>query len=189
VNGSLTAPMTFAANGLAGQVVVNAGNFSGANWLGTVTIGSQVLSPLPNYSQQASALGGGAIGLVPFRLHGQDCVPIDQSTVTTGFLPGNSVVLRHYGPVEWASTNPAEQRLIVERSESGGPWVDIRSTLVYTISSSNPRELIITSFNPTVAFDNPYDYRVRHTGQLRCRTTEVPGNVPVAGYTYTVFMR
>ncbi|MCC6284798.1 MAG: hypothetical protein IT439_05775, partial [Phycisphaerales bacterium] len=73
---------TFGSSGLLGQIVINASN--GANsWTGDVTVGSTTLATTPYYSNLPSALGGGAVGLVPYRVHGAASVPASGSTVLT----------------------------------------------------------------------------------------------------------
>ncbi len=101
VRGSLSGAVTIADDGLAGQVIVNAGNLGTPGvWSGTVTVGSIVLGPgqsppyqSPHYGVLSSALGGGAVGLAPFNLHPADCDPPHGASL--GFDPTTTVYLRH----------------------------------------------------------------------------------------------
>lgn len=128
---------------LHGQIILHAANFGATqkpltHWLGDILIGTglpnnwnQPGTPFvistnssrastggigPNYSSLSAALGGGAVGLVPFSRHASDCLPLQgqapcgfsfpQRTWPTagGFNGGTreTFVLRHYGPVfDW----------------------------------------------------------------------------------------
>ncbi len=100
--------ISVAASGLQGQVVMNAlGNTAGTYWNRPVYIDSTItLAPgssqpymAPNYNAGDSALGGGAVGVVPFHLHDNDCVPVNGGS-SAPIVTGSSVRLRFYGPVE-----------------------------------------------------------------------------------------
>lgn len=65
---------SFGTSGLLGQVVVNQ-NDASATWSGAAAVGSTSLSPVPDYANLSASLGGGAIGVGPYRLHREDCVP------------------------------------------------------------------------------------------------------------------
>ncbi len=73
-----TGGMQFAQGGLQGQVIINADS-AGFQWLGDVVAGASLLSHPSgsdgSYTQPSSVLGGGAVGLVPFDLHDEDCAP------------------------------------------------------------------------------------------------------------------
>ncbi|MDQ7014341.1 MAG: hypothetical protein Q9O74_10655, partial [Planctomycetota bacterium] len=60
--------------GLKGQVIINANNNSGT-WTGAVAVNSTALAPVPYYNNIAEDIGGGAVGLVPYYLHYNDCTP------------------------------------------------------------------------------------------------------------------
>ena len=110
--------IVLADGGLAGQVIINAGNLGTPGvWSGTVTVGSIVLGPgqsppnqSPHYGVLSSELGGGAVGLAPFNLHLTDCDPPHGASLE--FDPTTTVYLRHYGPVFWeAQSNPDPVRI------------------------------------------------------------------------------
>ena len=132
IAGSLTQNYIFGTSsisGLAGQVIINPAS-NGGTWSGNVrAIGSasSVLSPRPNYSAHATDLGGGAVGLVPFRLHREDtaispaadnsdspllnsefcgktylscdnCTPVRPNPTPFHFAPRH-ISLNYYGPI------------------------------------------------------------------------------------------
>ncbi|MFM9996188.1 MAG: hypothetical protein ACKVU4_10345 [Phycisphaerales bacterium] len=159
VAGSLAASITVGSGGLQGQIIINGGN-SGGSWTGTVTIGSTTLSG-PYYSNTASSLGGGAVGLAPFHLHDEDCTPPNGYS---GAPPGdNKLRLRWYGPLSWSSGDPVTVEYRVHPSQN---WTDITGDFTFEINPSNPRELVLTP-------DTPWDldaiiYRVIPTSNLKC---------------------
>lgn len=79
---SLVGTISFPANGLQGQIIVNGDNVGGT-WSGSVVVGAIQLDPgqsldankAPYYTRLASTLGGGSVGLAPFHLHGSNCTP------------------------------------------------------------------------------------------------------------------
>lgn len=123
---SLAGTVNFAGGELAGQVVVNSDNVGGT-WTGTVNVGSiSITNPVQGkYPQLSASLGGGAIGLAPFRMHELDSVPphnqllinqgISQRAFTSGSYP---VKVRHYGSVRYAGPNPAAHAAMTEESIS-----------------------------------------------------------------------
>lgn len=107
-----TAPVTIGGQ-LKGQVIINSQNSSSMLWDGATAINSQTLSPNSNFeiTQSSTDLGGGAIGMAPFRLWKNDCYPVwkDNDTITGGdglfeteFVPSGSkpVKIRFYGPIK-----------------------------------------------------------------------------------------
>src|SRR6185436_16934757 len=72
-------------HGLAGQITINADNAGGV-WTSPIRVGpngnaQQIILNSAGYTQTATAIGGGAVGLVPFRLHDEACAPPNGSTV------------------------------------------------------------------------------------------------------------
>ena len=56
-------------------------------WLGTITIGSTTLSHTSGvYTTLPSALGGGAVGLAPFKLHETACTPPHNQVSSPGSI-------------------------------------------------------------------------------------------------------
>ncbi|MBK9188286.1 MAG: hypothetical protein IPM33_04945 [Phycisphaerales bacterium] len=133
------------AGGLVGQIIVNAKNTTGV-WTGPVTVGGVGLLPRPYYANLSSTLGGGAVGLVPYGLHKEDCSPPHAPDGGCGLqysmrtwpasLDGGSrqtIVLRHYGPV---SNDSGLSPCLLERLAitcpypiaCPGPWEEVLST-------------------------------------------------------------
>jgi hypothetical protein len=121
-------------------------------------------------------LGGGAVGLVPYRLHGADWSPPNGSV---GLPIGNQVVLRFYGPIIWEEqTMP----VIVEYRSLALHlgWVDVSDDFVVE-AGANARELKVI---PTTSldFDIELEYRVRPRTSSSILCQGVSGNVPVASF-------
>lgn len=106
---SAAGTMTFPANGLDGQVIINSKN-NGSTWSSGGTVGGTSLSPIPYYNNLSSTLGGGAVGLVPYNLRQAESIaqsrdPADpcQSEIRMRTWPDGTqreaIVLHHYGPV------------------------------------------------------------------------------------------
>lgn len=161
---------------LGGLIVVN-GNDDGGEWLGTVVAGGGVsLSPnssqpnqAPYYERLASELGGGSVALAPFRMHKADCYPPDGSCFQGG-IPGNTVVIRYYGPVTWASGTPLTVEISANISACdilGGPWTDITNDFEFYLDAKG-RDIIVDPKNPILDFDGPLAYRIRPTSNLKC---------------------
>ncbi len=180
VAGSLTGSgITLAANGLQGQIIVNGGNTTGT-WTGAVTVGGVALSPMPYYTNVSSgAVGGGAVGLAPFRIYGKDCVPENNSVGTPPL--DNVLRVRWYGPLSW---NPASgfPGTVEYRTSPTGSWTNITSDFTFQFSAATPRELRITPATPA---DFDYvEYRFTPNGNLKC--AGVTGTPPVHTGVYQV---
>jgi hypothetical protein len=90
------------AAGLHGQIIFNASGAPGPSWTGPVHVGapgpSRITLNAPGYAMPAVPLGGGAVGVPPFDLHGSACTPPRGGT--TSAAGGVATIrLRHYGPV------------------------------------------------------------------------------------------
>lgn len=134
------------AVGLAGQVIVNAGNNPGSVWTGpisinngptTITLTGASYSPLP-LTLGADA-DGGAVGVVPFKVHALASFPPtlggvpgelrrwrsistpEASPCTPGSYPVNVVKIEHYGPISNAGTGVGLVD-IQRRCDSQGTW-------------------------------------------------------------------
>ncbi len=89
INGALTAASRIRAATISGQVVVNGQPSNNGQWLGPVQIGTTnpiALEPRPSYFLTPALIGGGAIGLAPFRIHRTAGTPAYD--VTTGNVSG-----------------------------------------------------------------------------------------------------
>lgn len=151
------------AGGLAGQMIVNGWAGTGV-WSGPVTVGGGTLGPVPEYTAMSSALGGGAVGLVPFMLHSADSLPARGATLSTAGAPtpSNPLRARFYGPVAWNGAQP----LLVETRPVGsvGAWTDISACFSFG------REPGVTPSANVVA---AYPIRPMTSGQYRVRPVRV----------------
>lgn len=135
-SGTITLPGTAS---LAGQITINADQKAPTGtWTGTVSIGTNpnpvvTLSAPPDgkYTQLPASLGGGSVGLAPFRLHEPACTPphnavavgqgVADGAFGTGLFP---VRIRHYGPVRFVGTaRPTVQARVSESDPC--QWIDL----------------------------------------------------------------
>jgi hypothetical protein len=177
--------------GLAGQIIFNADDSASGAWTSPVRLGpngnpNQVVLNTPGYTQTPAMLGGGSVGLVPFRLHHQGCVPV--SGGSTPGAPNMYIQLRHYGPVTWNGGIP----LTIERrvAGSGQPFVLVPiGDFAAARSLTNDNVVNLGAAPGRPGFVAGYEYRIRATTQLRC---DVPAEPPVqwAGdYLFTVTLQ
>lgn len=183
-NTSVSEEIAIGAMGLRGHVMIGAALPFGAQWGGAVTVGGMPLDG-PEYSATSASLGGGAVGLVPFGLHEEDCSPRPGAV-----LHGSPREIRiaHYGPVTFdAPLLDARMPVIFEmRNLAGGPWMPIDSNAFRaSVPRTAQREVRIT---PLVELPSGAEYRVRPNdvglSALRCN---IPGREqPLVGpYEYT----
>jgi hypothetical protein len=153
---------------LEGQIIINTLNNTNEVWTGPISVGSVgnlLASPNngPYYTATSASLGGGAVGLVPYHLHGTDCSPAN------GYIGGtpldSTVRLRWYGPLQWTSGNP-----VTVEYWNGSAWINISSSFSYSINPSNPRELRIVP-NDFFMDWSLVDYRIKPTSNLKCAGT------------------
>lgn len=136
------ATITLPASGLQTIIKINNGSGDG-DWDGTVVVGSNSLA-VSTYTQTASSLGGGTVGLVPFDLHGSSCVPANGATLFgTGLDIGDpelgcidiiySLNLRMYGPVDLIGSAPH----FTVKSWDGSAWQTAAFSLNAVIASGS----------------------------------------------------
>lgn len=138
IGGSLFGQLVISdADGLKGQCIINANNSNSA-WTGSVTIGGlDLLSPKPTYFNHSTQFGGGDVGLAPFALHFEDCIPAGArpplNPTTCGYFvsafvpaPPSTVFLDHYGPVEFSPGTGIGMR-IFRRAVGTCAWSDVSS--------------------------------------------------------------
>ena len=189
VDGSLTGSVTLDASGLDGQIVVNAGNGTG-DWTGPVTVGSIILDDgsaqpdeAPSYDRASADLGGGAIGLVPFNLHGADSSLADGAVVlNTHFL--TQARIRHYGPITVDQTGglavKIERRTSYYPNNNTSSWSDVSSSWATSDVTVSGRDLLIAGVSGQ--FDCGYEYRItRIAGRVEC---DIASPVDVTAWTY-----
>ncbi len=115
------------SGGLRGQVVVNAPNTDPLSWLGNVVVGTTTLGPVPAYGSTSTALGGGAVGLAPYRIHRADSFPapvLVGGVETRGRIsaqgnpmgPAYMPFVRYYGPVVASQDTSVGGLVHVQRS-------------------------------------------------------------------------
>lgn len=196
---------------LIAQVTINKGD-DGGTWGSEAMIcfinGGALCSASidePYYTLAASTLGGGSVGLAPFHLHDESCSPangdvqyfpvswylggscLDQCDPfgVDDSVPDNVAIVRHYGPVQWASGDP----LTVKRRSlaCGGSetWTDVTSSFDFEINSgSGDREIKVTYTGAGYPYwPIDFEYRIEPVaGVLKCKN--VDGNPDVADYDY-----
>lgn len=114
VENSISPALIYQEEGHPGQVVVNAGNTTGAWSVGARWVNSEEetlfqLSPTPTaqpnqapyYERLSADLGGGAIGLVPYHLHREDCTPAHAPSGSCDFT---------FASKTWPSSHGGEER-------------------------------------------------------------------------------
>lgn len=180
--------INFYGSGLVkGQVILNGLN-SDNNWTSDVLIGpslSQVpLFPKPAYTNiPVATLGGGAVGLMPYRLNIEDSFPKDNEGVVGARVPNASmpIQVRHYGPLTWSGIP-----VVVKRRQNSDTtaWSSISPiTSAFTIAGSPP-----SGANPNIVTITPpnelpygWEYQVTPvlTGSnaLKCVVNGVTGPV------------
>lgn len=174
--------------GLSGQIIFNADSAASGAWTSPVRVGpnghpNQIVLSNPGYTQTPAMIGGGSVGLVPFRLHHQGCVPASGATIPPA--TGLYIQLRHYGPVTFNGGLP----LTIDRRPAGTGQAFVPAPLsdfAAVGSMSNPNVVNVGAAPGRPGFVAGYDYRIRATSQLRC---DVPAQPPVAwvgDYLFTV---
>lgn len=174
------------ANALQGCLILNSLN-SGYTWAGEVKVDGITLSPTshgaPYYDVASSALGGGAVGLVPYHLYVNDCSPVSSGSPGptlfdsalnqrfNGQHPNANIRLRFYGPV---FAVPDTTRPVRIEYNIGSSWIDISHHFYINVEStaaSTSREVEIHGGNGEAAF-MPGEYRISPVaGRLKCAQT------------------
>ena len=174
--------------GLAGQIIFNADSAPNGAWTSPVRLGAngapnQIVLNSPGYTQAPSALGGGSVGLVPFRLHHQGCVPATGGTIAPA--AGLYIQLRHYGPVTWSGGLP----LTIDRRPAGSAQAFAPapiSDFAAAQSLTNANVVNVGAAPGRPGFVAGYEYRLRATSQLRCAVPAEPSVQWVGDYLFTV---
>jgi len=164
IGGSVTASSSIdlPTSGLSGQIIVNAANSSGA-WQGDVTVGGTTALGV-DYTELPSAIGGGAVGLVPFSIHDDACSPANgSSTVYPSDAPPTEATIEYYGPVDLVEvTGSFDSYYMVEARLNNGdpscPWEEVTSDFGKSVMEvSADRRIVITPEEG--AFKLVYEYR------------------------------
>jgi hypothetical protein len=102
--------------GFDGQIIVGAAGGGIWSWVNDILFqagnGAEAFAPVPYYAQLTGYHGTGAVGLVPYALHADDCdpphspagncaisFPMKAWPTTHGGGTRQTIILRHYGPV------------------------------------------------------------------------------------------
>ncbi|MCH9057205.1 MAG: hypothetical protein IIB55_01100 [Planctomycetes bacterium] len=187
---TLTGDISIGASGLEGQVIINSDDDSGM-WTGNVTVGATTLLPKGAYLQ--TGLGGGAVGLVAFDCHLQDCDPPYSSasppvSPILGGDPDNAtpfeVTLTHYGPVTWTSGMPI--KIMYCTGVVCDAPADVSSDFEVAHAAGS-RDILITVKSGSTAEVGFYHITPIRTGDPALKCDETIANEPlVADYTYDV---
>lgn len=203
IDGAILSGRTFttATNGITKQVIINQDN-NNFLWSGAFTVGSTTLSPTPYYDNAPSLLGGGSIGLAPFRIHYEACTPVGAGDPT---VIGNcahhasennavSVVqITHYGPVGLHDGNDfvtsgninGRKGFTVDRAKEGECiWTDLSDTFTTVLVGGNNRTLQVQGDFAQGSCGVNYLYRIRpvvspSSGRLVVKCRDVDGNPTV----------
>jgi hypothetical protein len=166
-----------AASGLQGQIIINAAATPGGGWNTPVLLASGANQPAltltgPTYEELPAMVGGGSVGLVPYRMHASACQPPDGSVV----VQLDAVVLNFFGPlaIGWGSPLAVHRRLLGTQDA----WLGVAgSEFEVTLSESDPRQLIVRPSGSWSVFQAGYEYRFTPTDSLLCAD---PINLPVS---------
>ena len=166
--------------GFDGRIIFNADNLPGGTWVNPVFFGTsndpdRIEISEAGYPQDAQMLGGGSIGLVPFRLHNVSCSPpngasINADTVTDPL----NVRLRHYGPISWTAGDP----VTIEQRVAGSIGVFTPLSMLdfgIQIALDDPNSLVIgLNASGQGGFEPGFEYRILPTEFLRCAVSSEP---------------
>lgn len=174
------------ADGLKGQIIINAGNgvSDPGEWLGAIRVGSTTLATAPYYSNLPSAIGGGAVGLAPYRIHDTACAPPHTAIVDLGETTLTQVKVRFYGPLQSVpgGDEPVEIHAKNYNTIPEGDWIDVTEDFDIAV---NGREVIVAPKSGH-SWAAPMQYRVRPvSGELTC--AGVAGSPDVAEDEYILY--
>jgi len=190
VGGSLIGSLSLPSGGLGGQVIINRNN-AGGTWTGPVMVGGPPLTPQPAYGMSSMIYGGGAVGLAPFRLYNNDCMPNNYPLAPGAIMVGNfagaaAVQLRMYGPVERADSAAATDALpalvIEQRQPDLMTFIPMNSSFTATFQATGPgifrRQILIDSATTNPALTPRGVFRIRPvlTGSTRLVCSGVTGS-------------
>lgn len=156
--------------GLRGDIGIN--TLDGGYWQAnaTVTIGATTISQY-NYSNSFSSIGGGAIGLKPYRLHDSSCMP-PNGGIALSPCPNSTVEvrLRHYGPLLWTSASGLPATITRRIACTTGAFTAAPSVTTANFmldddntSASEP----LRTLKITYAFAAGYEYTITPTPNLK----------------------
>ncbi|UCD74854.1 MAG: hypothetical protein JSV91_13840 [Phycisphaerales bacterium] len=168
-------------DGLAGQIIINGDGDSSGAWTAPVYLGpdgdpNRILLDAPHYTRPAEMMNRGSVGLVPFALHDESCLPANGEAVTFDESePLTELRLRHYGPVRWDASPPVAvaRRL----AGSGGSFIVMPSHLFeYLPADDDPNTIVVRPVGRAACIEPGYEYRVQPNALL---LSDVPAQPPV----------
>ncbi|MEE2718857.1 MAG: hypothetical protein VX727_03650 [Planctomycetota bacterium] len=165
------------AAGLHGRIVVNAADEGGV-WTSPVLLGQPTDSDFielhgPAYAPAPATIGGGSVGVVPFRLHMAACEPVSGTTLATS--PA-SIRLRWYGPVAWPDGPPVQ----IDRRPIDGQagWTSAPAGhFLFIPVMGDPTSLSVESAAAELGFIPGWEFRLRPSTNL---IGDLPGEPAVA---------
>ena len=178
------------ADGFEGSFVINAHNDSPPLWEVPFKFGAdgdpdQIVIDGPGYSVTPDDIGG-MIGLVPFELHDEACVPVNNASGTLDGVDGPlEVQLHHYGPVKIQGGQPVD----IERrpADSQGAFDPMPSAAFgMSVISDAPHVLRVGPIGSTPVFEPGYEYRITVNDSLRCEVNSQPAVQWDDSYTITI---
>ncbi len=154
-------------DGLAGQIIINQAN-SSSSWDGDIKVNGASLSG-DEYINTAASLGGGSVGLAPFKLHEESCDPVDSSAVfpVSGEYLAGGALARQYGPVTSTDLSQHAPVTIKRRHvNSAGSWDDVTGDPTgdgFTYSFDEQDRSLRIHNDPSSEFKlwQNYDYEIR----------------------------
>lgn len=136
-------------------------------WDGTVEAGPSIAltsDDADGYTpaRTAASLGGGAVGVVPFRTHFDDCFPAFADLVSIPSVhpsdapsPSEAVVVRHYGPVKLPAGG-VRAFTVETRAIGAGPWSDITTCFGESVDTVGTAVML----TPVRKLPGGFEYRV-----------------------------
>ena len=168
------------AQGLNGQVVVNALATADGDWTTPLVMAAgQGVPPVmlvgPTYEQVPGLLGGGSVGLVPYRIHATACSPPSGTSLMSA-EDAAEVVLRFYGPVQLGWGHPLNiQRRRHDSLDSYEPVA--ASDFCVEPVEGDPRSVRITAAEAWGGFQAGWSYRIQPNASMLC---DLEALVPVS---------
>ncbi|MCZ6835155.1 MAG: hypothetical protein O7G85_05210 [Planctomycetota bacterium] len=183
--------MKLPLGGLEGSIIFNQANDPSVLWNNNITFGqagdpdSFTLSG-PDYTQTSQQLGGGSVGLGPFKLHDESCFPTNGMALSSDEAGENMIArIRHYGPVVW-NGDP----ISIERRDQGssGPFTPLNLIdFGIQIDPSESNTLLVgkAAFGQG-GFEPGFEYRILPTAFLKSDIDGLPLVQWDAPYSFTL---
>jgi hypothetical protein len=158
-----------------GNILINYFNVNGT-WDPNATVevippGGSVMALGPGYDTTAEDLGGGSFALLPYELHDESSLPVNETKIANCSGGDLTVKLRHYGGI--APTSPLEW-FDIEVQTAPGVWATAKGTFSSIIDPSDRNSVLVTG-----PFLEGETYQFSLTGKLNCDEAyeELPGPI------------